>query len=316
MKPMSIAHRNINATQLLLAQNCLHGALATPERAEATEQKRSPSVVTVRLLSTAAHDLVAGEDPRRVLDSLRQKAPERSENDLMRVIHKAGIVADRVAHRRRRKGKIDPKGQNLMSWQDHMSGWEVFGEPHRMQTKEDEQGEFIEVTMYKFAARVRDRYIKLIRLIGMVAYMERHQQTQQPDIRVKLVIECMKSPARYTEWLDDCVKVGEMLADARVTLGRLVDAANAREKEGRVPPRTPGEHCFGCPLQGGCRQGDRFINRLMGKQMNGQPAPATALTEPAVAGVRRYLDMRPTAHPHRSNDNGERRVVHQRGRVA
>jgi hypothetical protein len=261
-KTLNLNERAINVATMDLVMQCLHPALAPDERKLAAELSQSPIATKMRLMSSAAHKLVAGAPPEVVFASLRGEVHSVNDNDLLVLIEKASSVARRV---RRRRRDIKAGGrENLDSWKDRTSGWEIFSQPFGFEEKEDEQGEYVEIMLLKSRGRIYESDKRTARLHGLVAYMLDHEYNMEhpedgfPEIRIHLVVKCMHSADFYSEWMDDPLEVSNLLEQVREALRRLEAAAAAKAEHNRVPPRTTGPLCYRCPLSGACRQGDRW----------------------------------------------------------
>jgi hypothetical protein len=251
MKPVLVNEREIAVNQLVMATHCLHAVLATPEKTQQARQARPEAATESALLGDAAHKLMAGREKEGIVAYLKKEAPELPSEKVEEIVQQAEQIATRF-QARRDEGK-ELKVESRMCWKEMETAWKIFAQPDRVEIFTDEQGEYIQVTDLKLPKRVRRRHIEAARLFGLVLFM----MLKAPDVRIRLVVECLQEEKSYSEWLGPMSTVLDQLREVQETLRKIEDAA----KSERVVPRTTGEHCFGCKLRDACRQGGKYIAR-------------------------------------------------------
>jgi CRISPR/Cas system-associated exonuclease Cas4 (RecB family) len=254
MKPLSVPDRKIAVTQLIMASHCLFAALATAATNEEADRNRSPEWVKAAVLGDAVHKFLAGKDTAAVVEHCRAEAPQLATEDLTVIVQEAQLKAERVQARRRAESR-DVRKEKTVSWKDPKTLWEIFSTPDVVETPSDAEGDYVRITDWKLPKRVRDRHIEIVQLFGLIVRL----LTNDPKLRIELVVESIDENKSYHEWMGPISESVDLLEKVRETFAKLEAAAANPD---RVPPRTKGDHCFGCKLREQCREGGKYIARV------------------------------------------------------
>jgi hypothetical protein len=255
MKPVRIKEKEIAVNQLVMARHCLHAVLASQDVLKRAVQEGSKERTVVTVLGDAVHRLMAGRQKDKVINHLQSETPQLPAEELATIVEKAERIADRV--KARLSQGEDLKVEDVMSWTDVETGWKIFAQPDRVEKFTDEKGEFIAIRDLKFPKRVRERHKEAARIFGLVMFMK---LKGDPNTRIQLIVECLQEDHAWEEWLGPVGMILDELNSVQDTL-RRIDAAAAAAENGKVVPRSHGNHCFGCKLREQCKQGMKYIAR-------------------------------------------------------
>jgi hypothetical protein len=248
-------NREISVRQLMLARFCTHSALTTADLRQRAEAMRSEDLKHKRLVKDVARSLLK-DDQKKAAAQVQEKIATRSLSEQKTIIRKARkLVEARLAGLE--------EGDDLemgvqQRWLDTETGWTILFQPSRVEVLTDEEGDYVRVLGWTDRHYVKYWQMEMARTFGLLQFIQ-----EQGEFRIKMVMKSLlKGDTLWEETLDSPEVALEMLKEVRTTIAKLEDALVSD----RVPQRTAGKHCFGCPVRLACRQGQKFLTKLETRQ--------------------------------------------------
>ncbi|MDR3616604.1 MAG: hypothetical protein P4L53_23795 [Candidatus Obscuribacterales bacterium] len=242
-------NREISVRQLMLARFCTHSALTTPELRQRAEAMRSDDRKHRRLVKDVARSLLK-DDQKKAAAQVQEKVATRTLSEQKLIIRKARKIAE--ARLAGLEEGIDLEMGVQRRWTNTETGWTVLFQPNRVEVLSDEEGDFVQVLGWTDRNYVPGWLKDTARTFGLLEFIE-----EKGEFRIKMVIKnLVHGGTLWEETLDSPEVAIEQLRDVQEIINRVEQA----RVSDRVPPRTAGKHCNGCPVKLACRQGQRFLN--------------------------------------------------------
>jgi hypothetical protein len=269
-------NREISVRQLMLARFCTHSALTTTDLRQRADAMRIDSRKHKRLVKDVARRLLK-DDQRKAAAQAQGQVATRTLAEQKSIIRKARKIAEARLAGLAEGDQVQMAVQQR--WYDSETGWTILFQPNRVETLTDEEGDYVRVLGWTDKHYVRFWQMEMARMFGLLQFIQ-----EKGEMRIQMVLESLlKDQTLWDEWLDSPEVALEMLKEVQAVIRRLEDALVSD----RVPPRTAGKHCNGCPVKKVCRQGQKFLAR--------QHAPAT--TDKTAASVHKLPGHRKDNKP-------------------
>jgi hypothetical protein len=246
----NVQERKISVRQLMLARFCTHSALTTPELRERAEAMRSDDRNHRRLVKDVASSLLKDDQKRAKFQAQKQVATRPLSEQKTIIGQASKIVEARLADL---EDGDDLEMGVQQSWFDRETGWTILFQPSRVEVLTDEEGDYVRVLGWTKRHDVKNWQKDMARMFGLLQFIQ-----ERGEFRIKMVMKSLhKGETLWEETLDSPEVALERLKDLQATIAKLERALVSD----RVPQRTAGHHCNGCPVKHVCREGQKFLQR-------------------------------------------------------
>lgn len=242
--------QKISVRQLMLARFCTHSALTTPELRARAEAMRGDKPKNKKSLVKDIARTLLKDDQQRAAIQVQEKVATRSLSEQKTIIRKARELVEARLAGLEEGGDLEMGVQKR--WTDSETGWTILFQPNRVEVLTDEEGDYVQVLGWTDRSYVPGWQKDTARAFGLLEFIQ-----ELGDFRIKMVMKHLISgETLWEETLDSPEVAVKQLRDVQEVINR-VEAARVSD---RVPQRTAGKHCNGCPVKLACRQGQRFLN--------------------------------------------------------